>query len=333
MEKEAKAAQLTIFYDGQVVVFDDFPADKVQETKMATAAGAVALLYYTLNRKLQTHDVIDEDGEENGSDSPADTPLGIGCVSHRLIQAPATWLETISTLSETLRFTYSETLGKWPIRDLAFGINFLLKRQGNYHVGSEFCGKDSVQLKGSEITAELKYLLNLLTLCWHFSKKPFPLFLEETGYTEENVLLREAKAGDTLTTVTGNVVPFHHIVVNLGGVSDLVLGYAHCGMVAAARWIAKLATPCLLEALGHYPDYKVKIVGHSLGGGTAAILTYVLRERKELPELAESGDSFITSIINGADLVPTFSVASVDDLCSELTIMYDALRGIALCNM
>ena len=70
--------------------------------------------------------------------------------------------------------------------------------QGNYHVGSEFCGKDSVQLKGSEITAELKYLLNLLTLCWHFSKKPFPLFLEETGYTEENVLLREAKAGVSL---------------------------------------------------------------------------------------------------------------------------------------
>ena len=75
-------------------------------------------------------------------------------------------------------------------------VNFTL--QGNYHVGSEFCGKDSVQLKGSEITVELKYLLNLLTLCWHFSKKPFPLFLEETGYTEENVLLREAKAGVSL---------------------------------------------------------------------------------------------------------------------------------------
>ncbi|BAT98280.1 hypothetical protein VIGAN_09192400 [Vigna angularis var. angularis] len=340
-----------------------FRDSKIMATAtMATAAGAAALLYYTLNRKLQTQDAIDEDVEENGSETTTDTPLGSARVSHPLIQAPGTWLETISTLSETLRFTYSETLGKWPIGDLAFGISFLLKRQGNYQVASEFCGKDSVQLKGSEITAELKYLLNLLTLCWHFSKKPFPLFLEETGYTEENVLLREAKAGilkpaftiivdhdmrcllllirgthsikDTLTAVTGNVVPFHHTVVHQGGVRDLVLGYAHCGMVAAARWISKLATPCLLEALGHYPHYKVKIVGHSLGGGTAAILTYVLRERKELSvatcvtfapaacmtwELAESGDSFITSIINGADLVPTFSAASVDDLRSEVT--------------
>ncbi|WJX86577.1 hypothetical protein P8452_68870 [Trifolium repens] len=326
---------------------------------MATAAGAAALLYYTLNRKLQTQTTIDEDGDESGSDAPTDMRFR---VTHRLIQAPATWLETISTLSETLRFTYSETLGKWPIGDLAFGISFLLKRQGNYHVDSIFGGKDSVQLKGSEITAELKHLLNLLTLCWHFSKKPFPSFLEETGYTDENVLLREAKAGilkpaftiivdhkmrrllllirgthsikDTLTAVTGNVVPFHHTVVHEGGVSDLVLGYAHCGMVAAARWIAKLATPCLLDALSQYPDYEVKIVGHSLGGGTAAILTYVLREQKELSvttcvtfapaacmtwELAESGTSFITSIINGADLVPTFSAASVDDLRTEVT--------------
>lgn len=94
---------------------------------MATAAGAAALLYYTMNRKLQSNG----DDDENGSDVPNHAPLAIGRVSHRLIQAPATWLETISTLSETLRFTYSETLGKWPIGDLAFGINFLLKRQVN----------------------------------------------------------------------------------------------------------------------------------------------------------------------------------------------------------
>ncbi|KAI9160320.1 hypothetical protein LWI28_007067 [Acer negundo] len=328
---------------------------------MATAAGAAALLYYTLNRKLQSGSAQGDD-DDSGVVSTSHAPLGIDRVSHRLVQAPGTWLETISTLSETLRFTYSETLGKWPIGDLAFGINFLLKRQGQLHVSSVFGGKDSIQLQGPEITAELKYLLNLLTLCWHFSKKPFPLFLEEIGFAEENVLLQEPKAGilkpaftilvdhktkcffllirgthsikDTLTAVTGAVVPFHHSVVHDGGVSNLVLGYAHCGMVAAARWIAKVATPCLHKALGEYPDYKLKIVGHSLGGGTAALLTYVLREQKELStatcvafapaacmtwELAESGHEFITSVINGADLVPTFSAASVDDLRAEVT--------------
>lgn len=35
-------------------------------------------------------------------------------------------------------------------------------------------------------------------------------------------------------------------------------------------------------------------------------------------ELAESGVHFITTVINGADLVPTFSAAAVDDLRSEV---------------
>lgn len=37
-------------------------------------------------------------------------------------------------------------------------------------------------------------------------------------------------------------------------------------------------------------------------------------------ELAESGNDFIVSIINGADLVPTFSAASVDDLRAEVCL-------------
>uniref|UniRef100_A0ACD5ZCI6 Uncharacterized protein n=1 Tax=Avena sativa TaxID=4498 RepID=A0ACD5ZCI6_AVESA len=333
---------------------------------MATAAGAAALLYYTLNRRLQTEKLDSGEDSDGGNarDAAASGALlpSRSRVSRRDVRAPATWLETISTLSETLRFTYSETLGKWPIGDLAFGISFLLKRQGNLSIASIYAGDDSVELKGAPVVTELKYLLSLLTLCWHFSKKPFPLFLETTGYSAEDVLMQEPKAGilkpaftilidrdrqcilllirgthsirDTLTAATGAVVPFHHTVVQEGGVSDLVLGYAHFGMVAAARWIAKLAAPCLTEALHMYPDYKIKVVGHSLGGGTAALLTYVLREQQEFAsatcvafapaacmtwELAESGEHFITTVINGADLVPTFSAAAVDDLRSEVT--------------
>lgn len=39
-------------------------------------------------------------------------------------------------------------------------------------------------------------------------------------------------------------------------------------------------------------------------------------------ELAESGNEFITSVINGADLVPTFSAASVDDLRAEVQVLH-----------
>ncbi|KAJ0087598.1 hypothetical protein Patl1_32369 [Pistacia atlantica] len=64
--------------------------------------------------------------------------------------------------------------------------------------------------------------------------------------------------------------------------------------------------------------------------GTVALLTYVLREWRELStttcvtfapaacmtwELAEPGNDFITCVINGADLVPTFFAASVDVAC------------------
>ncbi|RWV97264.1 hypothetical protein GW17_00039962 [Ensete ventricosum] len=37
-------------------------------------------------------------------------------------------------------------------------------------------------------------------------------------------------------------------------------------------------------------------------------------------ELAESGKDFITTVVNGSDLVPTFSTASIDDLRSEVSL-------------
>ncbi|TYI09520.1 hypothetical protein ES332_A09G078900v1 [Gossypium tomentosum] len=327
---------------------------------MATAAGAAVIFCYVWLKKSAAKDGVD--GGEEGEDLLKSSRSLKKRIARRPAQAPATWLEAIATISETLRFTYSETLGKWPIGDLAFGINYLMRRQGNLQVASVYAGNNCVELKGQEIKEELNKLLRLLTLCMFFSKKPFPVFLDFAGYSEEDVLLHKPKAGlmkpaftiicdkdskcflllirgthsikDTLTAATGAVVPFHHSVLHDGGISNLVLGYAHCGMVAAARWIAKLAAPCLLKALSEYPDYQVKIVGHSLGGGTAALLTYILREQKEFAsstcftfapaacmtwDLAESGKHFITTIINGSDLVPTFSAASVDDLRTEVT--------------
>ncbi|CAI9779743.1 unnamed protein product [Fraxinus pennsylvanica] len=297
---------------------------------MATAAGAVMLLYYVLSRRMST--AAGEEDSGGGERSKSKSRSAKKRLARRPAQAPATWLETISTLSETLRFTYSETLGKWPIGDLAFGINYLIKRQDYLQVASVYAGENCGQLRGPEIIDQLYHYLKLLTFCYLFSKKPFPIFLESSGYSEADVLLQKPKAGILKPSFTilrdENSKCFLLLIRGTHSIKDTLTA------ATAARWIAKLSTPFLLKALEQNPNYKVKIVGHSLGGGTAALLTYILREQKELSsstcvtfapaacmtwELAESGKHFITTIINGSDLVPTFSAASVDDLRSEVT--------------
>lgn len=65
---------------------------------------------------------------------------------------------------------------------------------------------------------------------------------------------------ERLTATTGAAVPFHHVMMHDGAVTDVVLGHAHCGMVAAARWIAKCAVPTLTDAVRQHPDYSVKVI-------------------------------------------------------------------------
>ena len=73
---------------------------------------------------------------------------------------------------------------------------------------------------------------------------------------------------DMFTSLTGASKP-HHIVNNAG----VVLGYSHFGMLAGARWLLHEAREPLRQVLKSNPGLKVRIVGHSLGGGTAAMLT------------------------------------------------------------
>lgn len=89
---------------------------------MATAAGAAVILYIVLIRRLSA-------SKGEGEIRDGEHPRSKRRVPRRPAQAPATWLEAMTMVSETLRFTYSETLGKWPIGDLAFGIKYLMRRQ------------------------------------------------------------------------------------------------------------------------------------------------------------------------------------------------------------
>ncbi|PUZ67387.1 hypothetical protein GQ55_3G430700 [Panicum hallii var. hallii] len=345
---------------------------------MATAAGTAVLVYLVLSGRL-CGDAAAGDGREDRLISSAVSAAAEARRRRREEarerwrrrreqaragrpwpeRAPDGWGAAAAVAARTVRFTWAETLGKWALGELAFGIKYYMRQQGNLQ--HEYAGSDSVLLDGPEVRQELIALLGYLKLCMYFSKKPYNVFLEFGGYEQNDVLIKKSKARllkpaftvvrdrsskcfllfirgaisvkERLTAATGAEVPFHHVVVQEGRVSNVVLGYAHCGMVAAARWIAKRAIPCLSKAMEQSSDYEVKIIGHSMGAGIATILTYILRENEKLSsstciafgpaacmtwDLAESGKDFVTTIVNRNDLVPSLGIASAAKLRTEV---------------
>ncbi|XP_029129063.1 uncharacterized protein LOC114916483 [Cajanus cajan] len=168
------------------------------------------------------------------------------------------------------------------------------------------CGErsDCVQLKAPEILQMLHELKTLLTRTMLFTtKKGFAAFDEEDVLLRKTtarilrpafIVIRDEKSKSLIVFIRGTrslrdmltdalcaPLSFEHIIYSHGSEQSgnkKVSGHAHRGMVAAALWVKNRCIPVLLDALQLHPDFKIKIVGHPLGGGIAALLTYKLRE-------------------------------------------------------
>ena len=137
---------------------------------------------------------------------------------------------------------------------------------------------------------------------------------------------------DTVTSLTANSRPHHAI----GEDGAPVLGHAHAGFLSTARWLVKTCKNDLVAAKSANPGYTLTVVGHSLGAGTAVLLTQILREQDggNVPgnpfanveciafacpsclsrELSESCRSFVTTLVSNADIVPYVSFSKVSEL-------------------
>ncbi|CAG9464936.1 unnamed protein product [Pedinophyceae sp. YPF-701] len=144
---------------------------------------------------------------------------------------------------------------------------------------------------------------------------------------------------DTLTIMTGASRPFH-VLKGDPREKNVELGFAHHGIVPAARLLKNAIVHKLVSALAEHPGYGLLCVGHSLGGGTAALLSSMLRDLAAsdarfaplgavkclsfaspaimTQPLAEACSTFTTSVINGADMVPMFCMGSVEGLRREV---------------
>lgn len=114
----------------------------------------------------------------------------------------------------------------------------------------------------------------------------------------------------------------------------VVEGFAHLGMINAARWFLDIVVPEMLKLKEILSDCDhIRLVGHSLGGGIAALIALALRPY--LPsvkafvfaapaclteDLATEADSCVLSLVNRSDLVPYLSHNKWTSLWSSFSL-------------
>uniref|UniRef100_A0A8C5PLC2 Diacylglycerol lipase-beta n=1 Tax=Leptobrachium leishanense TaxID=445787 RepID=A0A8C5PLC2_9ANUR len=118
--------------------------------------------------------------------------------------------------------------------------------------------------------------------------------------------------------------------------------FSHKGITQAAQYIYErlINDGILNQAFTIAPEYKLVIVGHSLGAGAASLLAIMLRNSFPTlkcyafsppggllsKNLADYSKNFIISVILGKDLVPRLSLPNMDDLKTRI------LRMVVNCN-
>ncbi|KAJ3192765.1 hypothetical protein HK101_006001 [Irineochytrium annulatum] len=139
-------------------------------------------------------------------------------------------------------------------------------------------------------------------------------------------------AADMLVDLKFDLEEFDIPELRMGGCEES--HYAHSGMLRTARNIVEdivaknVLGPLLKEVESEYCGWPLIVVGHSLGGGVAALITCMLREEfptascyaYEPPGCLLSSmaatyfESFCTTIIMGDDIVPRVSKNSMEML-------------------
>ena len=129
---------------------------------------------------------------------------------------------------------------------------------------------------------------------------------------------------------------FRDVVINMNSdEAPFLNGFSHGGMLGGAKRIMKECREAIQKAVNDHPDYRLVITGHSLGGGTAILITMDLLngdhnitnlETKNIKCIAiapppvyrsqshNETDKFkehIKIIIHENDIVTTLSVATI----------------------
>ncbi|CAN4101246.1 unnamed protein product [Withania somnifera] len=247
---------------------------------------------------------------------------------------------TNKSLAEIFSSIQRSKLGlqDWSLTDLTIGLYLIYLQQASTSPIEDVKGE---QIYSDLIVQDLIYYTELAK----------GSYKDSTTALARNCMLRESNVVKFIKNSTKKLVILGirgtHTVYDL--ITDIVSssheeitleGYStHFGTAEAARWFLIHEMGTIRNCLEKHKGFRLRLVGHSLGGATASLLAIMLRNMsaRELGfspdivsavgyatppcvsrELAESCSEYVTTVVMQDDIIPRLSIASLGRLRNEI---------------
>ncbi|KAJ7977271.1 Sn1-specific diacylglycerol lipase alpha [Quillaja saponaria] len=239
----------------------------------------------------------------------------------------------------------------WSLSDLTIGLYLIYLRQASTNPFEDIKG---IQISSESIVQDLIYHTELAKGAY----KENAAGLARNSMLRENNVLKFVRNSsvmrpgyfigiDTRKKLVILGIRGTHTVYDL--ITDIVSssdgevtyeGYStHFGTAEAARWFLCHELGTIRNCLDKYEGFRLRLVGHSLGGAIASLLAIMIHRKslKELgfspdivsavgygtppcvsKELAESCSDYVTTVVMQDDIIPRLSVASLTRLRNEI---------------
>ncbi|KAK7277529.1 hypothetical protein RJT34_22543 [Clitoria ternatea] len=239
----------------------------------------------------------------------------------------------------------------WSLSDLTVGLYLIYLRQASTHPFEDIKGS---QISSESIVHDLIYHLELAKSAYRDS----PASISRNSMLRESDVIKFVKNSsvmrpayyigvDTRKKLVILCIRGTHTLYDL--ITDIVSssdgevtfeGYsAHFGTSESARWFLHHEIEIIRKCLEKYEGFRLRLVGHSLGGAIASVLAMMIHKKstKDLgfspdivsavgygtppcvsKELAESCSGYVTTVVMQDDIIPRLSVASLTRLRNEI---------------
>ncbi|XP_076933975.1 uncharacterized protein LOC143600069 [Bidens hawaiensis] len=239
----------------------------------------------------------------------------------------------------------------WSLSDLTIGLYLVYLQQASKYPSEDVKG---VKISSEKVVEDLIYHVELAKGAYRGSAAALAKnsmlresnvvkFVKDSsmlrpGYyigidTRNKLVIFGIRGTHTVSDLITDIVSSSHEEVNFEGYST------HFGTAEAARWFLTHETGTVKKYLDKHEGYRLRLVGHSLGGAIASVLAIMLRKktREELGfspeivtavgygtppcvsrELAESCSDYVTTVCMQDDIIPRLSVATLMRLRHEI---------------